>query len=67
LSEQRSVYGPKLNQGKSKINTTSTLTCYKLENTEKQGPEKLTINFNNSHIEMREQQMPVTRMTDRAN
>jgi hypothetical protein len=47
LSEQRSVYGPKLNQGKSKINTTSTLACYKLENTEKQGPEKLTINFNN--------------------
>ena len=24
-----------------------TLACYKLENTEKQGPEKLTINFNN--------------------
>ena len=47
MSEQRSVCGPKLNQGKSKINTTSTLTCYKLENTEKQGPEKLTINFNN--------------------
>ena len=47
MSEQRSVYSSKLNQGKSKINTTSTLTCYKLENTEKQGPEKLTINFNN--------------------
>jgi hypothetical protein len=29
------------------MNTTSTLTGYKLENTEKQGPEKLTINFNN--------------------
>jgi hypothetical protein len=24
-----------------------TLACYKLENTEKQGSEKLTINFNN--------------------
>ena len=48
------------------MNTTGTLTGYKLENTEKQGLEKLTINFNNFHIEMREQYMPVTRMAYRA-